>query len=368
MGDMTSHEIDGPTEGGGSGSVAAAQAEFRSETVYLDTASLGLPPRRSVAALDAALRDWEAGRASPLDYDGPLGAARSAYASLVGVDASAVAVGSQVSVFAGLVAAGLPDGSEVLVAPGEFTSIVFPFLAQAGRAVTVREVPLERLADAISPSTALVSVAAVQSADGRLADLDALCGAAEAAGARVLLDTTQAVGWLPVDAGRFAYTVGGGYKWLLAPRGTCFFTVQPDLADPPVPNNAGWYAGAQPWDSIYGGPLRLATDARRYDVSPAWHSWVGQAPALELLTEVGRDLLHAHAVGLANRFRSAVGLPDGDSAIVSLATPTDMSPRLEEAGIIASMRAERLRLSFHINNTDADADAAAEVLAGHVHP
>ena len=286
----------------------------------------------------------------------------------VGVDASAVAAGSQASVFAGLVAAGLPDGSEVLVVPGEFTSIVFPFLAQAGRGVTVREVPLERLADAITSRTALVSVAAVQSADGRLADLDALCAAAAAVGARVLLDTTQAVGWLPVHAGRFAYTVCSGYKWLLAPRGTCFFTVQPDLADPPVPNNAGWYAGAHPWESIYGGPLRLATDARRYDVSPVWHSWVGQAPALEFLTEIGPDRLHAHAVGLANRFRSAAGLPDGDSAIVSLATPTDMSPRLEEAGIVASMRAGRLRLSFHINNTGADADRAAEVLAGHVQP
>jgi selenocysteine lyase/cysteine desulfurase len=365
---MTSHAIDGRTEDGDSRRVAAAQAEFASETVYLNTASIGLPPRRSVVALESALRDWQTGRASPLDYDGPLTAARSAYASLVGVDASAVAVGSQASVFAGLLAAGLPDGSEVLVVRSEFTSIVFPFLAQAGRTVTVREVPLERLADEIAPSTALVSVAAVQSADGRLADLDALCDAAAAAGSGVLLDTTQAVGWLPVDAGRFTYTVCSGYKWLLAPRGTCFFTVQPGLADPPVPNNAGWYAGARPWDSIYGAPLRLAENARRYDVSPAWHSWVGQAPALELLTEVGHHALHAHAVGLANRFRSAVGLPDGDSAIVSLATPTDMSPHLDEAGIVASMRARRLRLSFHINNTDADADRAAEVLAGHVEP
>jgi selenocysteine lyase/cysteine desulfurase len=43
-----------------------------------------------------------------------------------------------------------------------------------------------------------------------------------------------------------------------------------------------------------------------------------------------------------------------------------MSPHLDDAGIVASRRAEKLRLSFHINNTDADADRAAEVLAGHV--
>ena len=42
-----------------------------------------------------------------------------------------VAVRSQVSVFAGLIAANLPDGSEVLTS-GDFTSILFPFYAQSG--------------------------------------------------------------------------------------------------------------------------------------------------------------------------------------------------------------------------------------------
>ncbi len=56
----------------------------------------------------------------------PLAAARSSYARLAGVDPSVVAVGSQVSVFAGLIAANLPGGSEVLTATGDFTSILFP--------------------------------------------------------------------------------------------------------------------------------------------------------------------------------------------------------------------------------------------------
>ena len=69
-----------------------------------------------------------------------------------------------------------------------------------------------------------------------------------------------------------------------------------DALDDLVPHSAGWYAGEDPWTSIYGSPLRLAADARRFDVSPAWLSWVGQAPALELLTSVARESLHAHAV------------------------------------------------------------------------
>lgn len=345
---------------------AAVAAEFDPEGTYLDTASLGLPPRRSLTALRAVLDQWRTGRSRPPDFDRDVESARAAYATLVGVAPGSVSVGSQVSVFAGLVAASLPDGAEVLAADGEFTSLTFPFLAQTGRGVRVREVPLDRLAEEVSAATSLIAVSAVQSADGRLVDLDQLTAAAAAAGAEILLDTTQATGWLPVDANRFGYTVGGGYKWLLAPRGTCFSTVRPDLAEALVPHTAGWYAGADPWTSIYGGPLRLAGDARRFDVSPAWHSWVGQAASLEFLLEVGRDALHAHATGLANRFRTSVGLPQGDSAIVSLAVDDDAADRLREASVTGSVRAGRLRLSFHVHNTDADADHAAEVLAGHV--
>src|SRR5674476_1148746 len=175
--------------------LAAAQAEFDPEVIYLNTASLGLPPRRCLEALRTALDQWRAGTASPPDYDAPIAAARASYAQLVGVDPSRVAVGSQVSAFAGLIAAALPAGSQVLTVAGEFTSIMFPFLAQAHRGVVVRQVPLERLVESISPQTTLVAVSAVQSADGRLVDLDALARACAATGARVLLDTTQAVGW-----------------------------------------------------------------------------------------------------------------------------------------------------------------------------
>jgi selenocysteine lyase/cysteine desulfurase len=340
----------------------AVRAEFDPEVVYLDTASLGLPPRRSLRALQDALDQWRAGRARPPEYDAPVAAARAGYARLVGVEPSQVAVGSQTSVVAGLVAAALPDGAEVLTAAGEFTSILFPFLAQAGREVSVREVPLAHLPGEITPRTALVAVSAVQSADGRVVDLDALADAAAVTGAQVLLDTTQAAGWLPVDAGRFAFTVCAGYKWLLAPRGTCFFTVGPDAADALTPHAAGWYAGADRWASIYGGPLRLAADARRFDVSPAWHSWVAQAPALDLLTEVGVPALHEHAVGLANGFRSALDLPTGDSAIVSLATTDDAQERLRDAGVSAAVRAGRLRLAFHLNNTAEDVERVVQAL------
>ena len=65
----------------------------------------------------------------------------------------------------------------------------------------------------------LVAVSAVQPADGAGVDLDELRTAAEAAGARVLVDVSQAAGWQPLRLHWAEFVVGAAYKWLLAPRG-----------------------------------------------------------------------------------------------------------------------------------------------------
>ncbi len=68
------------------GRIQAAGGEFDPEVVYLNTATLGLPPRCCLTAVQAALREWQVGRANPADYDAPLDAARRAYAGLVNVE------------------------------------------------------------------------------------------------------------------------------------------------------------------------------------------------------------------------------------------------------------------------------------------
>lgn len=330
---------------------------------YLDTASVGVPPTAAVEALDLALRAWARGEARAPDYDPVVAAARASFARLVGVSEDAVCIGSQVSSLAGIVAAALPDGARVVAAEGDFTSVLFPFLAQADRGVQVTLVPLERVADAIDRTTALVAVSAVQSATGALADLSAIVEAARACDARTFVDGTQACGWLPFDAGGVDYLACAAYKWLMAPRGAAFMTVRPERLAELRPHAAGWYAGADVWSSIYGGPLRLAEDARRLDTSPAWLSWVGAAASLQLLERTGVEVIHAHDLALANRLREGLGLPHGDSAIVPVDAP-GAAERLAAAGVVASSRAGSVRLAFHLHNTDADVDLALGALRG----
>jgi selenocysteine lyase/cysteine desulfurase len=338
-----------------------ASARFGVQAGYLDTASVGIPPVETVEAMRDALAAWAAGRARPQDYDSLVVDARAAFAGLVGVAPEHVCVGNQVSPLAGLVAASLPDGARVVAVEGDFTSILFPFMAQADRGVQVTLVPLAEVAEAIEPRTDLVVVSAVQSATGELADLDAVEQAAAEHGARIFVDATQACGWLPVDAGRFDYVVCAAYKWLLSPRGTAFMTIRPERLADVRPSAAGWYAGEDIWSSIYGGPLRLATSARRLDVSPAWLCWAGTVPSLELISRIGIDAIHAHDVALANRVREGLGMPPAASAIVCVTDP-GAAERLERAGIRASTRAGAARLSFHLHNSADDADLAVEAL------
>lgn len=341
---------------------------FAPTTTFLNTATYGLAPIPVAETVIEAERARLEGRLDPLAVDEAIAVSRRRFGRFVGVTPDRVAVGGQVSQLVGLVAAALAPGSTVLAPEGDFTSVLWPFLARQADGVTVRMVPLDRLVDSVSPGVDLVATSVVQSADGTVLDPATVVAAAHRAGARVLLDVTQAAGWLPLEACRDAdWIVCGGYKWLLAPRGTAFLAGTPTALDLLQPLAAGWYAGDSPWETCYGGPLRLAADARRFDVSPAWPSWLGQRVALDLLADAGIDAVHAHDVGLANRLRAGLGLPAGDSAIVSLDAPPDTAERLAAAGIVASTRAGRLRLSCHLYNDAADVDRALDALAAQPH-
>ena len=342
--------------------LGAALAEFPPVRGHLDAATSGVPPLASIAATRDAVTAWADGAIDGPSYDSAVDRSRAAFASLVGVGAADVACGSQVSVFAGLVASQLPPGSEIVVARGDFTSVVFPMLAQQARGVRVREVELEDVPEAITAATTLVAVSAVQSADGRVLDLEALARAADHHGADVFLDATQGAGWLPIDATRFAYVVAGAYKWLLSPRGTALMAVRPDARDRLIPHTAGWYATDDPWNQCYGSPLRVSDTAKRFDVSPPWVPWAGTAPSLELVAGLGAEAVGAYDVALANRLRAGLGLEPSDSAIV-MADHPEAEQRLADAGVRASVRAGRVRLSCHLPATEADVDRAIDALA-----
>jgi selenocysteine lyase/cysteine desulfurase len=344
-----------------SAALAAAIDQFGEPRGYLAVASIGLPPRSAVEALTADLAAWAAADRDPQGYDPVIARTRESYASLVGVPAGRVAIGSQTSVLASLVAAAVPDGAEVLVPDGDFSSIEFPFLQRPG--IRVRVVPLEALADSVTDDTWLVVFSHVQSATGVVADLDAVVEAAARHGAFTFCDVTQAAGVVPVDASRFDVTVCHTYKWLCAPRGVAFLTLS-DRFDPLLtPLQAGWYAGDDVWTSTYGPAMHLATDVRRFDVSPAWPAWIGAEQSIGLFAGLDIAEVWAFTSGLGDALCEAVGIPAQRQAIVTWpdASGGDLK-KLIDAGIRVSGRAGRLRASFHLWNDLTDVEAVARII------
>jgi len=223
----------------------------------------------------------------------------------------------------------------------------------------LRTVPPGDLPAAIGDRTTAVAFSLVQSATGEVAPADEVVAAARAHGAMLIADATQAVGWLPVDATRFDVLAVSAYKWLMCPRGTAFGYVSPSVRDRIRPVAANWYAGEG--NASYGPPLRLAADARRFDIAVPWFSYVAAAPTLELLLDIGIGQIHDHDVRLANRFREGLGLPRSNSAFVTINEP-DAPQRLAAAGIRMSVRNGGARLAFHLYTTHADLDAALTAL------
>ncbi|WP_435224865.1 aminotransferase class V-fold PLP-dependent enzyme [Streptomyces sp. Tue6028] len=341
------------------------RAEFAPKNTYLNTASTGLVPARTVAAMRAAVESVAAGQ--PADMFADVEAARASFARLAGVPANRVAAGASVAVYSGLIAASLPPGAEVLTAEADFSSVVTPFHVRGD--LKVRSVPLERIAESVRPGTALVAVSAAQSADGRIADLEAIRDAARTHGARTYIDASQAAGWLPLRADAHDYVSSVAFKWLVCPRGVAFLVVPEDLGGL-TPVFAGWVAGEAPWDSCYGPVEELAHSARRFDESPALFSYAGARRSLELVEELGVERVHAHDLALADRFRAGLltlgrqPVEAPGSPIVSVPGLGHRQPELSRAGVEVSDRAGNLRAAFHLYNTAADVDRLLDVLSG----
>lgn len=340
---------------------------FSAPPGYLSACTGGLPTAATARALRGFVDDWTAAAVDAVAISAQVEACRAAYAGIVGVRPDRVAVGSQVSQLASIVATAVPDGAEVVCAAGDFASLTHPFEQAAARGVRVRYVPVAALPDEIGAATALVAYSLVQSATGEVADAAAIREAAARVGARTCVDLTQATGWLPVDAGSDDFTLCHAYKWLCAPRGVTFLTVRDGLDDTLTPLAAGWCSADDPWGSCYAGHTPLATGAGRFDLSPAWPVIGGTLAALTDLASLDPAAVYAHDTGLAASARTALGVPEpragAASAIVTWADPDGHDlDRLRAAGITASGRAGNARISFHLWNTLDDVERLEHAL------
>ncbi len=334
---------------------------------YLDAASYGLPPTPAVDAMDQALRDWRAGTGRWVDdWDRPADGARADFASLLGARTTDIALIPTVSVGMGLVAGSLRPGDVVVVPEDEHVSDLFPLLVAEQRGAIVRQVPFDRVADAITDDVTLAAFSLVQMQTGRVADLASIRQRASDAGSRIFVDATHATPFVSTaeHIAGIDYLVCAAYKHLLGARGTSFMYVHEDRLGDITPTHANWRGATDPFMTFFGGPLTLADDASRFNVSLAWLPWVGTTAALPLVVAWQRDGTLEAARSLADAFYEAVGEePRGSSLVCLSVSDTDAArAALEAARIKASVRGGAIRFSVHVWNTIDDVDRAVAAI------
>ncbi len=335
---------------------------------YLDTATYGLPPQPTMDAMSHALAQWQEGSAYWIDdWDSVADRARAAFAQLVGVPETDVALSPAASVGVGTVAAGLDSADRVLVPDDEFTSLLFPLLVAEEHGTVVTQVPFPDLAQLIEPGTTLVATSLVQMQTGRVAALESILDRAEEVGARVLIDATHGLPFIGMGGvlQRADYVVCAAYKHLLCPRGVAFSVVRSDHHHDLPPWNANWRSASDPYGRYFGGPLALAPDAARFDVSVAWLPWIGAAASLKLLCEWS-NAGHLEAPrALASDLAARLGVDWGGSSIVCVpvADLDAAKAALDETFIKVGLRGDGVRLSTHVYSTAEDIDRVVDVLA-----
>ena len=358
-----------------------------SQTIYLNTANMAVGCTPAREAYERTAREWSEGRFDWMAAEQLSEELRARFATLIGAETREVAFTPAVAAAAGTVAAQLPrakPGENILVGDMEFTSNYFSWRLLEQRGYEIRLIattaagmlPAEAFAAQADGGTRLIAVSAVQSSNGYRADLAALRAIASRSNAWLFVDACQATGAVRIDVHELGidFLATSSYKYLLGSRGGGYLYLRQDLLDGIQPIYAGWRAARRPLESFYAPEMELSRTATKLDLPYPWFAVDADHAALGVLARIGHAVIHERNAQLIEHLyarldergiRANSFAPAERSTIVSLplADPQRAVEHLREAGVVASIRAGRVRLSVHFYNTEEEIDRAIELIA-----
>jgi selenocysteine lyase/cysteine desulfurase len=334
---------------------------------YLNAGTDGPLPARAVrAAAEELDREAADGRTTAhferrTELSGML---REAYAGVLGCESSDVALTTCTSEGIAQTVVGLELGpeDEILTSDEEHPGLLGTLgAARELRGVSVREVPLPSIAEAVGPRTALVACSHVGWVSGLLAPAEL-----SQLEVPVLLDGAQGVGAVPVDVralGCSAYA-GAGQKWLCGPDGTGMLYVSESFRERLQVPRRGYPNLADPNAGLDGG---VKEDAARFDsMSLSAEATACALASAGVLESAGWPEVHARARSLASLLSERLAeqgrepAPRGETTLVSFFSPDPEAERdrLAERGIVVRNIPGRpwLRASVGAWNDDGDLD------------
>lgn len=267
-------------------------------------------------------------------------------------------------------------GENVVSSRAAFPSTVYPWTrVSQSTGVEIRLAPYdenhytdpEDILSLIDENTAVVVISHVEYANGQRYDLRRFSEAARSVGAMLMVDATQSMGMVPINAPDSGadVIVASGYKWLRGTYGAAVGYLSP-RAKKLIPGMVGFRSHEDIWD-MRSDRMDLPEDASRFEFTTLhFGALQGLAMSIEEMLEIGQDEIWAHDMMLADAViegAMSMGLevvsptdPEQRSAIVSFRTPrredsSQIVRRLQdEFGILVTDRSGMIRVSPHIDN------------------
>ncbi|GAB4189531.1 MAG: aminotransferase class V-fold PLP-dependent enzyme [Wenzhouxiangellaceae bacterium] len=294
-----------------------------------------------------------------------------------------------------VVAQGLPwqADDEVVFASCEFPSNRLPWQALSEYGVHTREVELDNddpessLIAACNPRTRLLSVSAVQYADGLRMDLPRLAEHCRAHDILLCVDAIQQVGALSLDVQAIDcdFLIADAHKWLLGPEGIALFYSRPQARGQLRLRQHGW----RMYDNPFYFERRDWTppdSARRFEPgSPNMMGVFALAASLRVLEEFGMEAVGERLLRNQRLLREGLAALPGikiisdprderHSGIVTFTLVDANTERrqnrllqrhraLTKAGVFGALRSGAIRWSPHFYQPEEQMQRAIEQLA-----
>ena len=286
-------------------------------------------------------------------------------------------------------------GDEVLVTDMEHHSNIVPWQMQAmQKGIVVRHLPitddgqlrLDLLDESINERTRLVSLAHVSNVLGTVNPVKEITALAHSRGIPVLVDAAQSAPHMPVDVSDIGcdFMAFSGHK-MYGPTGVGVLYGREEWLDrlPPY-QGGGEMIGSVSWEKTTWNELPFKFEAG----TPDYVATHGLATAIDYITAIGLDQIHAHEQQLLSYCKQQLQQIDGlhiigtapaKDAVVSFVVdgihPLDLGTLLDQLGVAvrtghhcAQPLIERMgltstvRASFAMYNTKDEVDALAAAL------
>jgi cysteine desulfurase/selenocysteine lyase len=360
------------------------------EWTYLDNAFICLYPRQVREGYDEFLDQWmnfkPSGAKTILgEWLEKANKVRGMIAAFIGAAANEIALTTCTGSGLNIVINGTKweKGDNVVFPEHEHNPMDTYTLRRHGvesRPVKVEEgkVEFSDLEKAVDNNTKIVQISQVSYVNGFRFDLREVSEIAHAHGARVLVDSTQALGALATDVKKenVDYVSAAPYKYLMGPAGLAFLYVSSEYLGDLEPDRIGWKN--QLWEGDRAeDPLDDLNAAEKFEYGTIHFQGVyGLERSLEYINNIGIDKIEKRVMSLTDHLWSRLSelgrkmyTPPGNRApIVSFYQndSIDIAAKLMREKVKVTGREAHgghIRVSSHFYNTSEDIDLFIEKLS-----